>query len=199
MDSTARRKRPTGRRPGDSGTREAILDTALDLFAAQGYDGTSMRAVAAAAGVDPALIRHFFGDKDGLFAAVLADRSTIPDRMTAVVGENLGGSGRAVVESYLRQWEDPATGPMLLAMVRSATTSEHAARMLADTLWARAAHYAGVDVGVQRRMALAGAQLFGLAVARYVLRLPPVVDATVAELVDEVAPTIQRYLAGEHR
>ena len=73
----------TGRRAGNSGTRDAILDAATALFAERGYEGASMRTIAAAAGVDPALIRHFFDDKDTLFATVIADRTIIFQQLAA--------------------------------------------------------------------------------------------------------------------
>lgn len=197
-DDPVERRRPTGRRSGASGTRDAILDAALALFAERGYDGASVRAIAGAAGVDPALVRHFFGDKETLFATVVADRSTIPARVLSQLDGDPASAGRALTAAYLRVWEDTETRPVLLALMRSATTSRRAAEMLRDTLMARAGAQPTMNPERLRRIALAAAHLFGVAVARHVLRVPPVADPTVDELVDQLAPTIQRYLTGTH-
>jgi AcrR family transcriptional regulator len=195
-----RRERPTGRRAGDSGTRDAILDAALRLFAEHGYDGASLRAIAGEAGVDPALVRHFYGDKEALFATAVASRSTLVERLAAAVPGDPATTGARVTTTYLGLWEDPATRPVLLALVCSATTSEHAADMLREALTGRVAAALGPldDPVVSRRFALAASHLMGLALARHVLRLPPVASATTEELVAEVAPTVQRYLDGSY-
>ena len=200
VDETTRRARPTGRRAGDSGTRDAILDAALRLFAERGYDGASVRAIAGAAGVDPALVRHFYGDKEALFATAVASRTTLVEQLAAAVPGDPATTGARVAAAYLGLWEDPATRPVLLALVRSATTSEHAADMLREALTARVSAALGALEGpaVSRRFALAAAHLMGLALARHVLRLPPIATATTEELVAEVAPTIQRYLDGSY-
>lgn len=193
------RKRPSGRRGGDSGTREAILDSARELFAQVGYDGASVRAIAAAAGVDPALIRHFFGDKENLFATVAADRTTIPQ----IIAESLVGdpatAGHRLADTYLRLWEEPTTQPLLLALVRSASTSDRVASMLRETLMARVPpQVIEADPHRMIRIALAGSHLFGLAAARHIIKMPAVADLSHDDLVAQVAPTIQRYLTGTH-
>jgi AcrR family transcriptional regulator len=192
-------KRPTGRRPGDSGTRDAIVDAANQLFAERGYEGASMRAIAAAAGVDPALIRHFFADKDTLFATVVADRTSIFDRLAASLAGDQASVGQRVADTYLRLWEQPPTQPILMAITRSATTSDKARQMLRDALDSRIRAHAGQPDPYQDRLiALAGAHLFGLAVARYIIKVPSITQLTHQELVAQVAPTIHRYLTGNH-
>lgn len=192
-------KRPTGRRAGDSGTRHAILDAASQLFAERGYDGASMRAIAAAAGVDPALIRHFFADKDTLFATVVADRTSIYDRLAASLPGDQASIGQRVSDTYLGLWEEPQTRPILLAITRSATTSNQARQMLRDALDARVrAHTGKPDRDQARLIALAGAHLFGLAVARHIIQVPAIAQLSHHDLVAQVAPTIQRYLTGTH-
>lgn len=198
MTSTARR-RPTGRRAGDSGTRDAILDAALRLFAAQGFEATSLRAIAAEAGVDAALIRHFFGDKESLFATVVTDRTEYPAHLATATVADRSTAGRAFTEAYLGLWEDPATRPVLLALVRSATTSPHAARMLREFLGRLMPSLLGPGDEHVERVALAGSHLLGVAVARHVVAVPPIAALTHDALVDELAPTIQRYLDGTHR
>ncbi|WP_186812567.1 TetR/AcrR family transcriptional regulator [Cellulomonas composti] len=193
------RKNPGGRRPGESGTRDAILDAALRLFSEHGYDGASVRAIAAGAGVDPALIRHFFGDKDGLFAAVVTDRTAVTQRLSQAVSADPDELGRAVTDAYLRLWEAPDTGPILLALVRSVTASETAASMLRAVMISRISTAPWVEAERSRHVALAAAHLFGVAAARHVLKVAPITEFTHDELVDQIAPTIQRYLDGTHR
>jgi AcrR family transcriptional regulator len=189
----------TGRRPGDSGTRDAILDAATRLFAERGYDRASIRTIAAAAGVDPALIRHFFGDKDTLFTAVVADRTIVFEQIAASLPGDPATLGHRVADTYLRLWEQPQTRPILMAIARSATTSDKAAKMLRDALARRIRADARYADGEQaRRLALAGSHLFGLAVARHIVKVPAIAQLAHEDLVAQVAPTIQRYLTGTH-
>lgn len=192
------RRRPPGRRAGDSGTRDAILSAALALFAERGYDGTSMRAIAVAAGVDPALIRHYFGDKETLFATTIADRSNLPALMArSLERSHQSTDGQQFTDTYLRLWEDPATQPVLRALVRSASTSPTAADLLRQTLDSHLQTEAlAAEPEHARRVALAAAHLFGVAFARHVLRLPAVTALDHDDLVAAVAPAIQRYLDG---
>lgn len=197
QDSEPMRKKPTGRRAGDSGTRDAILDAALDLFAERGFEGASLRAIASQAGVDPALIRHFFGDKETLFATTIADRTAIPGRLVGALHGSPEDLGSRVTDAYLRLWEEPPTRPILLTLVRSATTSELAAQMLREILVGRARDQARIiDDEHMRRVGLAGAHLLGIAIARHVIQLPAVADIDHDTLVALAAPTVQRFLTG---
>jgi AcrR family transcriptional regulator len=189
----------TGRRAGSSRTRDAILDAATALFAERGYEGASMRTIASAAEVDPALIRHFFGDKDTLFATVIADRTIIFQRLAAALPGDLSHIGKRVADAYLRLWEEPQTRAILMAIARSATTSEKAARMLQDALAGTIRDHAGEpDKRQAQLLALAGSQLFGLAVARHIIKVPAITQLAFDDLVAQVAPTIQRYLTATH-
>lgn len=197
--TTSETDRPQlGRRPGASVTREAILDAALDLFAHQGYEATSMRAVAAAAGVDPALVRHFFGHKENLFAATVLDRTDIATRLAVALDGDLRSVGRRLALAYLRLWEDPDAALPLTALARSALTSERTMNALIglhmpdELVRSRIAPPGGAD-----GLALAISHLFGTAVFRYIGRLPPLADKPLEQLVDDVAPVIQHYLVGE--
>lgn len=193
-----RRKKPTGRRAGDSGTRDAILDAALTLFSERGFEGASLRAIAAEAGVDPALIRHFFGDKDTLFVETVSDRAMIPSRIAAAFPGDAQDLGRRVTDTYLRMWDEPQTRPILLALARSAATSPQAAAMMRDALGARVGETIGMSIDDPRArgIALAASHLLGVAFARHVIQLPALAHAERDGLVDEIAPTIQRYLDG---
>lgn len=195
--STARETRRTGRRTGDSGTREALLAAARSQFAAHGFQGASLRAIAGEAGVDPALIRHFYGSKDGLFEATLEIPQQLVDRIKAELAGGPDGIGERLTRTYLGLWEDPASAGPLLTLIRSALTSESVAErlrtMLGQRLLAEVPALIGAPDG-EVRAALIGAHLVGVALARHVLRLPPIARLDLDTLVAHCAPAVQRYL-----
>lgn len=192
------RDKAAGRRTGDSGTRELILDTARDMFAHNGYDATTVRGIARAADVDPALIRHFFGDKLSLFASTMASRSTVPQRMLAAFPGPLEGLGERLTRTYLELWADPETGPVLIGLVRSAMTSSVGLDLFVEAVGGKIQEIADIPDGFDfHAPTLAVSQLFGLAMARYVLRLPALVDMPLDAVVADVAPNIQRLLGNE--
>jgi AcrR family transcriptional regulator len=188
---------PAGRRPGKLDTRTQILDAARDCFAESGFEVTTMRAIAARAAVDPALVYHYFGTKNELFVAAV----DLPYSPNAVLAPLVGDadSGAYIVAMFLSLWDDEATRQRMLAVVRSAMQYEPAAVMLrtfirrdivgrfVDTL----------DTGdAELRATLVGSQLIGMAIARYVIAPPPLATVSAAELVAAYGPTIQRYLTG---
>ncbi|MEU5876878.1 TetR family transcriptional regulator [Spirillospora sp. NPDC047279] len=188
-------RRPPGRRPGPTETREAILGSARELFADKGYDGASLRAIARAAGVDPALVHHFFGNKEGVFIAAMrfpVDPAELLPRILAAPHDTLGES---MVRVFLTVWEDPERRAPILAMLRSAMTNERAAAMMREfvtsALFARAAGLN--DIPLIRVQAAAG-QMIGVMILRYVLEVEPLASATHDELVAMLAPTLQGYL-----
>jgi AcrR family transcriptional regulator len=189
--------RRTGRRPGDSGTRGAILAAARRGFGEVGYQGTTIRGVARDAGVDPALVHHYFGSKDELFAAALelpVDPAVLVPRL---VEGGVDGLGERVVRAFLEIWDAvPGQGPML-ALLRSAVADERAAamlrRFLADVVLGPVVATARSD-RPDLRAALCASQMAGLAFTRYVLRLEPVASAPPDELAPVVGATLQRYL-----
>jgi AcrR family transcriptional regulator len=201
------RRRP-GRRGGDSGTREAILAAARARFGDLGYDRTTIRGIAADAGVDPALVHHFFGTKERLFAAAMR----LPIVPSEMIGAALAPTGRApgrslgehLLSSALAAWSVPETRSAFLGMLRSAVASDRAAAMLREFATeailgrvAQAASSGGADVDF--RAALVASQALGLALTRYVLQLGPLVQASDEELAAAIGPTIDRYLTGEVR
>lgn len=192
------RRRPTGRRAGDSGTRDAILGAARELFAAKGYQGASLRAIAAAAGVDPALIRHFYGDKDGLFAATLEFAIDVGPRLHEVLEGDRDGLGRRFADMYLHLWAHPQNGPVLQAMFRSAVTSDEGASMLREFVGTRILRSLLPALGedAARRATLAASHLLGVAIARHIVHIEPLAGMAHDELVALVAPAVQGYLAG---
>lgn len=188
---------PGGRRPGDSGTRDAILDAARGGFARAGYDATTIRGVAREAGVDPALVHHFFGSKEAMFAAAMA----LPLDPAVVVPQLLAGGtdglGERVVRLFLGLWDAPATRTPLLGLLRSAMANEQAATMLREfltsALLGRVA--AALDLpDATLRANLVGTQMVGLAVLRYAVKVEPLASADHDTLAAAIGPTIQRYL-----
>lgn len=191
-------KRPVGRRGGDSDTRAAILDAARDLFSEHGFEKASVRAIASRAGVDSALIRHFFGDKATLFATTMADRTVIPERIGAALAGPPESRGRRVADAYLGLWDDEEMRPILMGLVRSAMTSPNGVPLLLDIVGGRIQETAPFPPGKDGRMrgfALAATHLFGVAIGRHIIRLPMLVEMSREELVDSVAPAVQKYLA----
>ncbi|GAA0360794.1 TetR family transcriptional regulator [Microbispora corallina] len=190
----------SGRRPGTPQTREAILDAAMRAFAEDGYAGTTIRGVARVAGVDPALVMHFFGSKDGLFeAAIRAGEIPLGLLVEAFEGDP-GGLGERLVSRYVALWEDQVHGPRLRAVMSAAASSPAAAAMLKEFVTQKVLLPMTRRLGVERadtRGILAGAQLIGVAFARYVLEIEPLAKLGRDELVRCVAPAIQRYLTGD--
>jgi AcrR family transcriptional regulator len=191
--STPRSRKKTGRRPGGQSSRGAVLDAARERFACNGFDATTIRAVAADAGVDPSLVMQFYGSKDGLFRAVLEQHSTISEKMlTVVVGPRVG-LGERLTRAYLQLWEDPATGNTLRSLIRASIGSQRASSLL------RTYHTEMLGrsrIPEERRfgLMLAASQLLGIAVARYLVGVPLLVAAPLEELVQHLGPTIDRYL-----
>jgi AcrR family transcriptional regulator len=190
-------KRGPGRRPGSADTRGQILDVARREFAEKGYDGTSVRGIARTAAVDPALVHHFFGSKEEVFVAAMA----FPMDPGTVIPDVLAGDpaqlGERFARTFLSLWSDPAFREPMLALLRSATTSERGAAMLREFVGAAmlgrmVSALDGPDVAL--RVSTAAAHLVGIALLRYVIQVPPLVAATDDEIVALVAPTLQRYL-----
>ncbi|MEE4274892.1 MAG: TetR family transcriptional regulator [Thermoleophilia bacterium] len=195
-----RAARTPGRRPGESGTREAILEAARACFAETGYDRATIRGIAAGAGVDPALVLHYFGSKEDLFAAALelpVSPQQIFARGAAAGADQLGA---VIVRTFLEAWEPPETRVRLMAMLRSAMTNEIAMGMVRDLLVREVFGPITQALGVPDaplRATLVGSQFVGLAIIRFIGRLEPLASASVDDLVAAVGPTVQRYLTGD--
>lgn len=188
---------PIGRRPGNPDTRNDIVATARRLFADSGYDKTSVRDIAAAAGVDPALIRHYFGSKAELF------RSTMGWPFNpAEIGERIGAGDRTEIGERLTRvfftaWEQPDSRASLLAILRGAATHDESAALvgqfIAGQLYPQMAKLLeGSDT--ELRVDLAMAQLLGIAYLRHVLQVEPIASAPVDELIARVAPVVTAHL-----
>jgi AcrR family transcriptional regulator len=191
---SARTASARGRRPGPTETREAILAVAREMFADKGYDGTSLRAIARAAGVDPALVHHFFGTKEGVFVEAMRfplDPAVVLARVLTVPGDRMG---EALARTFVDLWSDADRRAPVLAMLRSAMTNERVAALLREFMSSVLIARAGAVSGVPHlRIQAAVGQMVGVMVLRYVVRLEPMASASDDELVELVAPTLQHY------
>jgi AcrR family transcriptional regulator len=194
---TAPTRRP-GRRPGPSSSRDDILAAARVLFGERGYDKASIRAIAREAGVDPALVHHFFGSKEELFVAAME----LPVDPTVFLGQVLTGPrselGERMARTFLRIWSDPRLRPQFIGVFRSAATTEQGAALLREfitrAILARVADTLG-DVPTLN-LAAAAAQMIGIAMFKYIVQIEPLASATEDDLVALLAPTLQRYFEG---
>ncbi|MET9520437.1 TetR family transcriptional regulator [Streptomyces sp. NPDC002994] len=194
-----RRGRPR-RSPQDAGpgARERILQSARDEFAERGYDKTSMRGIAKAAGVDAALVHHYFGTKDDVFAAAIEMSFEPATAVPAVLGQGgTDGIGERLARYFIGVWENPATRAPLLAVVRSALTNETAAKVLRTFVLRRLLERVAAELDVPDptfRAELAASHMVGIAILRYVIKAEPLASADPERIIEMVAPTLQRYL-----
>ncbi|MGZ4505838.1 MAG: TetR/AcrR family transcriptional regulator [Blastococcus sp.] len=193
--------RRQGRRPGNPDTRDAVLAAARAAFGERGFDGATIRGIATAAGVDPALVHHYFGSKDQLFLAAVEAPADPADLLPTVLAAPRDQLGAAVVRMMLLVWEGPAR-PAGLALLRSAVSNEWTAKLLREFLVSQVLRKVvstlGFDPDVRAaRASLVASQLVGLVMARYVLRLEPLASASPEWLVASIGPTVQRYLTGD--
>jgi len=191
-------RRRRGRRPGGGDTRDALLGAARTEFAERGFDGATVRVIAERAGVDPAMVNHWFGGKEALFSAAL----DIPIDPLAVSAEVVPGDpeqlGRRIVTRFLVIWDHTGGGRRLSALVRSVASHEIAAGMMRQFvgMFVRRVVSSVAPDRVELRTALCASQLVGLGMMRYVLQLEPLASADHPTVVAAVAPTLQRYLTG---
>jgi AcrR family transcriptional regulator len=187
----------SGRRPGATATREQIAAAARSLFAELGYERTTFRRIAAAAGVDPALVVHFYGGKEELFRQVMALPPALADALGRLAEGPRETVGRRVAELVVAMLENPATRAIVVGRIRAAATHAEAAALVRETVTHDLRRIAAVlsDDEPDTRAVLAGAQIAGLAQARYVLRAEPLASMSAATLVDLIAPVFQHYLA----
>jgi AcrR family transcriptional regulator len=187
-----------GRRPGPSNTREEILAAARQLFAQSGYQATTMRAIAAEAGVNAALVHHYYGSKEQLLIAAM----NLPLNPADVIRELRDAGprdqlGERLVRFFVRTWRDPETGQPLQALLRASTSSDAGAATMREfvenVMLARLSTLLGIP-----RLRLAGgfAQLVGFALAGTVIGIEPLASASEDDLVALLAPSIQRYVDG---
>ena len=185
-----------GRRGGDADTRGDILRAAREQFAA-GYAATSIRSIARQAAVDPSLIVQYFGGKEGLFEAVLAEAIRPREGIEPVLAGDPATVGHRLAEYFFGIWEDPEHRYAFQAMLQSAGQNDAAAELVR--------HFVTEQIVVRLastsrrkdaalRAELAGSQLIGAALVRYVYRIPPLCDVPIEQVITPVGATIQQYL-----
>ena len=187
-----------GRRPGAPDTRAAILTAARELFAAQGYAGTSVRSIAAAAGVDGSLVHHYFGTKDDLFVAALQLPVDPRERLAEVIALGPDGAAERLLRVFLSVWDDPEFQLPLVGLARN-LLDPSGQRLLTEGFLPAILYPVGVAMGVERpevRMPLVASQVIGLILMRYVLAVEPLASMPTDDVVAIFAPTLQRYFTG---
>lgn len=196
-----RRGRPSRTESADTpATRDRILTAAREEFSERGYDKTSVRGIAKAAGVDSALVHHYFGTKEQVFeAAVTLSFAPAMEAPRTVEEGPLDGVGERLTRFVFGIWENPATRTPLLAIVRSAVNNEAAAavfrRIIATQVLRRIADRLEVP-DAELRAELAAAQLVGIAMLRYVIKVEPLASADPEPIIERVAPVVQAHLTG---
>ncbi|MEU2033381.1 TetR family transcriptional regulator [Nocardia amamiensis] len=190
---------PMGRRPGKTDTRDVLVATARRKFAESGYDKTTVRDIAAAAGVDPALIRHYFGNKAELFRATMGWPFEPADLAARIIDGASGRIGDRLTRVFFEAWEQPESRGPLLAILRGAATHEESAGLVRQFIQGQlypqlASALPGPDA--ELRIDLAMAQLLGIAYLRHVLKVEPIASESVEELIARVAPVATTHLAG---
>ena len=186
-----------GRRPGQSGTRERIRDAASRQFAGLGYDRTTIRSVAAEAGVDPSLVIHYFGSKHQLFLAAVELPFDVADLVERLQDGPREQVGDRVVRFALDVLADPSAQARWTGMIRAAASDPDAARILREVISERIFGPLAEALGspdARLRANLASSQMIGLVMARYVIAIEPLASADPETLASALAPTLQRYL-----
>jgi AcrR family transcriptional regulator len=194
MKQSEARKR--GPRQDGVQAREAILDAAREQFAAQGFEGATMRAIARAAGVDPALVSYYFGSKSGLFVESLRLPVNPADAIDALLADGTDDLGVRLVTRFLEVWDNPVSGEPIIRVLRSATSQPELMREFLQRQIVPRLAGAIEEPQAELRATAVASQMLGLAVARYVLRIEPLASAPPNEIVALIGPTVQRYIDG---
>jgi AcrR family transcriptional regulator len=194
----AERSRP-GRWRSGAESRQRILETARALFGQHGYAGTTVRAIAAEAGVDPAMVFYFFGTKQGLFAAVVEMSANVPPAIESIFTGSPDSMGARIVRTLVENL-DESDRPPLVILARSAPTHDQSQALLREFIDREitgrlAAMLDTPDAGL--RVGMVAVQILGLAVARYIVRIEPIASAPVDELVNRFGPIVQQCLTGQ--
>lgn len=189
----------TGRRRGGGDTRQAIAEAARRQFAERGYEAATIRSIATEAGVDPALVMHFYGSKEALFAEVV-QWPFDPDEAVAelLVGKR-SAVGERLARLFVTTWDAEAGRNPIVALLRTALSQDSAARLFRDFLSTRFFAPLAEGLGIDRpelRTSLASSQLVGLGIIRYVMRFEPLASMDSEAVIAVLAPALQRHLTG---
>jgi AcrR family transcriptional regulator len=194
MKQSSERKR--GPRQDGVQPREAILAAAREQFAALGFEGATMRAIARAADVDPALVSYYFGSKSGLFVESLRLPVNPTDAIEALLADGTDDLGARLVTRFLEVWDNPVSGEPIVRVLRSATSQPELMRDFVHRQIVPLLATAIDGPQAELRATAVASQMVGLAMARYVLRIEPLATAPPEQVVALIGPTLQRYLDG---
>lgn len=185
---------PRSRAQRGAAARARIIEAARAQFATHGYERTTIRAVAAQAGVDPSMVMRYYTSKAALFTSASTANLRPPDLQAVPARKR----GEALVRHFLERWEGGLSDDMLAFLLRTAVTDEHVAARLRETF----AHVIAQPLAMlgisdpETRAAIAGTQLLGLVLCRYILRIEPVASLPADDVVALVAPNVQYSLTG---
>ena len=203
MASPARSTKRRGRRQGEPVSRDAVLSAAKERFATEGYEKTTLRAIARDAHVDPSMVLYLFGSKEELFREslrLIIDPEVLVAALTGATDDE-PDIGTRMVRTYLRIWESPDTGPSMVAMLQSATSNSDAHEafrsFMQNYVLTAVSGVLGGGEQARLRATLAASQLVGTALLRYVIEVPPLATLPVEEVVALIAPTVTRYLTAD--
>ncbi|SFK52820.1 transcriptional regulator, TetR family [Streptosporangium canum] len=190
------RRRP-GRRPGAADTRGQILAAARETFSEKGFDKATIRGIARQAGVDPALVHHYFASKEGMFVAAMELPVNPDEVIPTIMNGPRAEIGERLTRFVLTMTSEAEARQPVLALVRTAMTNDQVVSMVREFLTHALVNRVAAELGIPPiRMEAAFAQLFGVVLMRYVVKLEPLASAGIEELVELLAPTVQRYLDG---
>ena len=187
----------SGRRPGESGTSEAILAAAASRFAELGYDRASLRAIAADAGVDQKLIAHYFGSKQQLFVAAIGLPFNPAHALSAVLAGDRTDTGARLAALLVDLLEQPELYQRMTGVIRAAASEPDIARMMREFLTREVFHPVAKLLDTDQaefRINLVGSQIVGLIMARYIVAIEPLASMPPTAVAAAIAPTLQRYL-----
>ncbi len=190
----------SGRRRGSPDTRESILDAARQLFADKGFDATTVRAIAAEAKVDPAMIHHFFGTKEELFRATLLFPIDPALEIPHIVAGGRDEVGQRLVAIFVRIWDSP-TGAVGASLIRSAMSNDWTLRLMREFLITQIMRRVAIEIDLDPaeaplRVSLVASQLSGLAMMRYIIKLEPLASLPAERVVALIGPNVQNYVTG---
>lgn len=189
-----------GRRPGGADTREEVLAAARQQFAAKGYAGATIRGIAAEAGVDPALVHHYFGAKRALFVTAIELPLDPADVVAAAIHGDPNRAGERILRTLLRLWSTEPGRTMMQSVIRSALSDDELMEVLREFILETVLSPLVTALSPDRqslRATLLASQVMGLAMVRHVAELEPLASAEDETVVAAVAPSLQRYLTGE--
>ena len=189
-----------GRRAAGEDTRAALLAAARETFVEKGYDGATVRAIAARAGVDAAMVNHWFGGKEGLFAQSVLQLPFDPGEiLKRLLDGPVEGAGERIIRTFVTVW-DATGGGTFAALIRSVTSQQEVANALKSFFVNAIFKNLLTEIGAEQRelrATLCATQMVGLGIVRYVVHFEPLASVDIDTVVKAIAPNLQRYLTGD--